>query len=667
MEAGAERSSVDPPATSDAVRDDPSPTPNRPWLADALAIIAITCLFLGVGFGLAWPWLRQKSAENFLVNRYQPLAHGDATTRVLLDSNGQAQAWTSDNSIAIPAWDILGSRVPQAIADQVVAYLPELANDGHYPAGTSLFRSHSRTLNRQGVASSSDGYLLRRAGGDELIGLVLSGVADPLIYDPPLRLPAITSNPKTEVENGVLAGIFTYTLATTLSERVQVTTAFGAWQDCRQFKTDYALSNARGIAGEERTLSSYCAGYGMVEQVSLDAAGENSSRSIGLFDLEIAPFDILSELLPPIQPLSATTSTLSSLDSWQLNRIAHAAPTGTVTSLSIAPIYVATSSPFVLAATRSGPLLALDAQMQNMPLWEFYTAGSIFSPPLIDADTGRIYFGSSDKHLYALTTDGIFLWRVPMNDNIAAHPLLAQGSVIAVAENGLVYALDSQSGALRWQYALNSASVSAPARIATPQGDLIALASDEGLITVVQNADGEVLWQAEVDGAIQASLVVDNATLFVTTAKGNLYAFASDGAQLWSAEVIAGTSTAPTLDSVQLYLVDSHGWLYAFDRDNGDMLWRSEQAIYVGPPMPVTTTNEAGTDQAEAIIAISWAGEVSAYTPQGELLHRWQPIEDAATPLGINVSLGPTLGGGAIWFGDDRGSIYRLGPPLSTP
>lgn len=660
-------STVDPPATSDAVLNDPAPAPKLPWLSDTLVIAAITSLFLAVAFALVWPWLPQTNAENNLANRYQPLAHGDATTRVLLDANGQAQAWTSDNTIAIPAWDILGSRIPQAIADQVVAYLPELESDGHYPAGTNLFRSHSRTLNRQGVTSSSDGYLLRRPGGDELIGLVLPGVADPLIYDPPLRLPVISENLTTEVENGSLAGIFTYTLATTISERVQVTTPLDDWQDCRQFKTDYALSNARGIAGEERALSSYCAGYGMVEQLTLDATGGSSSRSIGLFDLEIAPFDILSELLPPPQPLSATTSTLSSLDSWQLSRIAHAAPTGTVASLTIAPIYVATSSPFVLAATRSGPLLAMDAQTQNLPLWEFYTAGSIFSPPVVDAGTGRIYFGSSDRHLYALTADGIFLWRVPMNDNIAAEPLLAQGSVIAVAEDGLVYALDSQSGALRWQYALNSASVSAPARFATPQGDLIALASDGGVIAVVQNAGGQILWQADVDGAVQAPLVVDDAALFVTTTKGKLYAFAADGAQLWSAEMIAGTSTAPTLDAGQLYLVDSHGWFYAFDRDNGEMLWRSEQARYVGPPIPVTTTNAAGTNQAEAILVVSWAGEVSAFTPQGELLHQWKPMEDAATPLGINISLGPTLGGGAIWFGDDRGSLYRLGPPLTQP
>jgi hypothetical protein len=69
------------------------------------------------------------------------------------------------------------------------------------------------------------------------------------------------------------------------------------------------------------------------------------------------------------------------------------------------------------------------------------------------------------------------------------------------------------------------------------------------------------------------------------------------------------------------------------------------------------------------IMAVSYNGEISAFAPSGEVLQRWQPAENAGSDAmrEPNVSLGPSFGGGAIWFSDDRGVLYRLGPPLTTP
>jgi outer membrane protein assembly factor BamB len=311
--------------------------------------------------------------------------------------------------------------------------------------------------------------------------------------------------------------------------------------------------------------------------------------------------------------------------------------------------------------------MAFDTQQPDTMLWQFQTAGSIYSRPAVDPAGGYLYFGSSDKHLYALTGEGIFLWRVPVEDNIAAEPLIAQESVVATAEDGSVYALDKITGALQWRVSLGGASVAAPAHFPTSQGDLIVVASDDGAVVALDSTTGTVAWQSNLDEAVRAPLQVHGDTLFVGTTSA-IYAIASDGSVLWSAEILAALHSAPAFDGQNLYLVDTLGWLYAMDAASGRLLWRGNEPKYMGQPLLIPDASAPSAKSVQVLVA-SADGTLSAFSTNGELRQQWHltGVEDGSDQRTPNFTLGPTIGGGALWIGDDHGMIYRLGPPITTP
>ena len=84
-----------------------------------------------------------------------------------------------------------------------------------------------------------------------------------------------------------------------------------------------------------------------------------------------------------------------------------------------------------------------------------YAGGSILTAPSTGRrpstrETGRIYFGATDKKLYALDARGLFLWAFETGDNVASRPVVAGDTVVFGGENRYVYGLDAGTGEERW-------------------------------------------------------------------------------------------------------------------------------------------------------------------------------------------------------------------------
>lgn len=112
---------------------------------------------------------------------------------------------------------------------------------------------------------------------------------------------------------------------------------------------------------------------------------------------------------------------------------------------------------------------ALDAATGALR-WEFETGGVVHASPAV-AD-GRVYVGSFDGGFYALDAQtGALLWKFQTDTSEATHLMVgipgsatvADGTVYFGCRDANLYALDAATGALRWKYANNSSWV-----IATP-------------------------------------------------------------------------------------------------------------------------------------------------------------------------------------------------------
>lgn len=121
-------------------------------------------------------------------------------------------------------------------------------------------------------------------------------------------------------------------------------------------------------------------------------------------------------------------------------------------------------------------------------------------PSVID---DMIYVGFSDGSLYKLNAQGHSVWNVDLSSgrrrmvDVDSPPLRYQSSVIAVSNNGGVFSVDQETGAIQWQ--LEERGVQTP------------MLMGDSLICATTN--GRILWVDPNTGKIQQELVLSTTGL----------------------------------------------------------------------------------------------------------------------------------------------------------
>ena len=77
--------------------------------------------------------------------------------------------------------------------------------------------------------------------------------------------------------------------------------------------------------------------------------------------------------------------------------------------------------------------------------WKFETGDNIEATPAIGSD-GTIYVGSWDDHLYAIGSDGGFIFKLKTSDNIYGSPTIgSDGTLYFGSYDGKLYAVSTSS------------------------------------------------------------------------------------------------------------------------------------------------------------------------------------------------------------------------------
>ncbi len=119
----------------------------------------------------------------------------------------------------------------------------------------------------------------------------------------------------------------------------------------------------------------------------------------------------------------------------------------------------------------------------------------------------------------------------------------------------------------------------------------------------------------------------------------------------------------PSSRTICVFAVDSYGHLSAFERSTGRRLWISTKDSYVGPPLPIATSDFTVTSQ--ALLVGGSDGTIDALTPSGVAIKSWS-AKDAllvTDKQSASFKLGLTYGGNAAWLADDGAVIFRLAAP----
>ncbi|MEX0993022.1 MAG: PQQ-binding-like beta-propeller repeat protein [Solirubrobacterales bacterium] len=217
-------------------------------------------------------------------------------------------------------------------------------------------------------------------------------------------------------------------------------------------------------------------------------------------------------------------------------------------------------------------------------------------PPII-AD-GRLFFIRNNGSLYALDADsGKVEWKRRVGRCAASSPAYADGivytTVLAADANcssrggtGRVEAVRATTGKRVWRRLLASRTESSP----IVNDGMLYLGSESGTLYALRTRDGTVKWTHEVGGAIKASPALEGGTLYFGDYSGRMNAvWAKSGNGRWSASTSGaklGFSSGqfystPAVAFGRVYAGNTDSKIYSFGAKGGDLAWSKSTGGYV--------------------------------------------------------------------------------------
>ena len=200
--------------------------------------------------------------------------------------------------------------------------------------------------------------------------------------------------------------------------------------------------------------------------------------------------------------------------------------------------------------------------------------GSESSPAVVG---GTVFVGADDANLYAVNAEtGAVRWTATTGAAIVlSSPAVADGRVFIGSSDQKLYAFDASTGAQLWNTSTDAPIGSPP----TVANGVVYAASDK--LYALDPATGQVRWTADTGGLVEFSApsVVDGKVyvggLDTETFQGVLRGFdATTGDRLWTTTTFGPIYGAPVVVGNVVYVASGFK-VQAFDASTGAMLWES--------------------------------------------------------------------------------------------
>ena len=609
---------------------------------EAVRVGALPLLVLVVALFFAFPWLPEPSPAGPALERYSPTRDGGSLLIEAYDADGKQVSTESQNLAMIPdlrsfteSSQALNSGLEEAYGS------PENMEDAQ------VMEVRRRTLDESGEVSDTTDTMVLEPRGLLLLASREGAAGTEFVFDrPAILLPSDLAPGKTWRSEGK-AGSLDYELDGRVTDGGAYDGDLGSFDDCLSVETETTFSQP-GRPGERTGFEdTYCAGVGLVESREFDGSGDLVRRST-VVATDLAPARRKAKLPPTT--FEPDTGVSGDPASWRLGHFGRLRPTEESTPSTIAPTYLPTDPPVVLAAAQEGDLLALDAgENPGRIRWRFHPEGTIYGPPAFDAKTGRVFFGATDKKLYALDARGLFLWAFETGDNVASRPVVAGDTVVFGGENRNIYGLDAATGERRWAVRTGGPVVSSPAF----EEGMVIIGSDDGAVYGLDPSTGREEWRYIAGGPVEATVTAVDGVAYVASRSGELTALdAETGKEIWTSQKGEILRTAPAVGAAEVFVVDDAQGLLAFDRRTGKKRWGKPNGSYVGPPLIARD---------ELLVARN-DGSIQRIGFDGGIRDVWDGAV-AGNPLDGDPSfyIGPTSGGGALWVASDKAAVLRLG------
>jgi outer membrane protein assembly factor BamB len=267
--------------------------------------------------------------------------------------------------------------------------------------------------------------------------------------------------------------------------------------------------------------------------------------------------------------------------------------------------------------------------------------------------------------VYALNSDsGAIEWQYPEErDNqivFYSQPLVADDGVFVGDLANNFYKLDRETGDMVWTFSGSKGYFIGKA--AENDGVVFAPSNDGTLYAL--DSSGDLLWGFTTGHYLWAQPLIANNTIYQASMDHTLYALTLGGEEKWATELGGAIVNAPVIseDGSVLYAGSLGNEIVAVDADSGDILWRyeTEESVWGAPLLHDGSLYFA--DSGGNLYAISDDGGTALWQTeyQGAVLGGLTLIDDGfalATEQGVVKAF--DFDGSPRWESTLEGEIYQ--------
>lgn len=215
---------------------------------------------------------------------------------------------------------------------------------------------------------------------------------------------------------------------------------------------------------------------------------------------------------------------------------------------------------------------AIDIPKGPRILWKYQTSAALRTGPALDPPTNTAFLAGGDRRLHAVDRrTGTAPWTVDLDD-VPGEPAVLADLVVVGTASGMLWAVETATRRIRWQFKAGGAISAAPAAAK----DLILVGAADGVLYALRARDGGKVWTYQTGGAIGGGATVSGDLVLVGSRDKNLYGLAVTNGQIrWTFSRSGGPILdAPLAHRGVAYVGCDDGALYAIRAEDGQLLWR---------------------------------------------------------------------------------------------
>jgi outer membrane protein assembly factor BamB len=228
--------------------------------------------------------------------------------------------------------------------------------------------------------------------------------------------------------------------------------------------------------------------------------------------------------------------------------------------------------------------LPADLKPPFKPIWKYRGDRQLMEFPPVMAN-GVLYVVRNDGLAVALTAKtGRIRWERPVGDLNASSPAYDRGRLFVATLSGHITSLDAKTGRIRWRKRLSSRSESSPIVV----NNRVYFGSESGTVYSMDADDGKVIWTYKAGGAVKSALAYADDKLYFGDYGGSVTALDLRGRRVWNSATSGGSFgrsgrvySTPAVKYGRVYVGSLDGRVYSYVARDGKLAWSHSTGNYV--------------------------------------------------------------------------------------